>query len=78
MTDWTNRQEEEQKPCRVCRVWVFEGTRFPLFAIYENLASGATMKEFVEWFLGDEKEQVRTVLEHEAEFVRTSMAVRTR
>jgi len=43
-----------------------------LSALYENLAGGATVDEFVEWFPGVDAQQVRTVLEHEARALRTA------
>ena len=59
---------------KVSGAWVFSGTRIPLFALYENLAAGATVGEFVEWFPGVEERQVRAVLEHEAKTLRTALA----
>ena len=41
---------------------------------FENLASGATIDEFVEWFPGVDKKQVRAVLEHEARALREALA----
>ena len=73
--EWMKCQAVEQKPGRVSGAWVFKGTRIPLFALYENLADGATVKEFVEWFPGVDEEQVRAVLEHEAKFLRKSLAM---
>ncbi len=66
MTDWSTCPAVERKPGRVSGAWVFVGTRIPLSALYENLASGATVEEFVEWFPGVEERQIRAVLEHEA------------
>ena len=40
----------------------------------ENLASGATIDEFVEWFPGVDKQQVRAVLEHETRALRRALA----
>ena len=74
MTNWNECPAVEQKPDRVSGAWVFSGTRIPLFALYENLASGATVEEFVEWFPGVEERQVRAVLEHEAKTLRTALA----
>jgi len=74
MTDWNECTAVERTPGRASGVWVFSGTRIPLFALYENLAAGATVDEFVEWFPGVETRQVRAVLEHEAEALRTSQA----
>ena len=39
--------------------WAFTGTRVPVYALFENLAGGATVEEFVEWFPGVAKQQVR-------------------
>lgn len=73
MTDWTDCQAVERSPERVSGVWVFSGTRIPLHALYENLASGASINDFIEWFPGVKEEQVRSVLEHEANFLRSSL-----
>ena len=64
----------ERTPGKVSGAWVFSGTRIPLYALYENLASGATVEQFVEWFPGVEERQVRAVLEHEAQTLRTDLA----
>ncbi len=66
MTDWSTCPAVERKPGKVSGAWVFAGTRIPLSALYENLASGATVDEFVEWFPGVDEWQIRAVLEHEA------------
>ena len=74
MTDWDTCPAVERKPGKVSGAWVFAGTRVPLSALYENLASGATIDEFVEWFPGVDEQQVRAVLEHEAKALRTAAA----
>lgn len=74
MADWSGCQAVERKPDRVSGAWVFAGTRIPLFALFENLAGGATVKEFVEWFPGVDEKQVCEVLEYEANFLRSSLA----
>ena len=74
MTNWNECSAVERTPGRVSGAWVFSGTRIPLFALYENLASGATVEQFVEWFPGVEERQVRAVLEHEAKTLRTAVA----
>ena len=70
--DWDRCPAVERTPGKVSGAWVFAGTRIPLHALYENLACGATIDEFVEWFPGVEKRQVRVVLEHEAKTLRTA------
>ena len=74
MADWKTCAAVERIPGRVSGVWVFAGTRIPLLALYENLARGATIKEFVEWFPGVDEQQVRAVLEREAKALRVAMA----
>ena len=73
MTDWNTCPAAERTPGRVSGAWVFSGTRIPLFALYENLAAGATVDEFVEWFPGIDEGQVRAVLKHEAMTPRTAL-----
>ena len=75
MTNWDTCPAVEQTPGKVSGTWVFAGTRIPLYALYENLASGATINEFVEWFPEADEAQVRSVLEHEAEALRQDLAV---
>lgn len=44
--------------------WVFRGTRVPVATLFENLEDGASASEFVEWFPGVTREQVRVLLDH--------------
>ena len=64
----------ERSPAKTSGAWAFTGTRVPVYALFENLASGATIDEFVEWFPGVDKQQVRAVLEHEAKALREALA----
>ncbi len=73
MTNWDTCPAVERKPGKVSGAWVFAGTRVPLSVLYENLASGATVDEFIEWFPGVDKKQVRAVLEHEARALKTAL-----
>jgi len=75
MTDWNTCLAVERKPGKASGAWVFAGTRVPLYVLYENLASGVTVDEFVEWFPEVGEHQVRAVLEHEAQELRTTLAV---
>ena len=72
MTNWETCPAVERTPGKVSGVWVFTGTRIPLYALYENLAGGATVEDFVEWFPGVDKMQVQSVLEHEAKTLRNA------
>lgn len=44
--------------------WVFRGTRVPVRALFENLADGATVDDFLVWFPGVTRKQVEAVLQH--------------
>lgn len=48
--DWGACPEVERVVGKVSGAWVFTGTRIPLSSLYENLAHGATVSEFVAWF----------------------------
>ena len=47
MTDWSKCPAVESVPGRVSGAWVFTGTRLPVAALFENLDSGATVKDFL-------------------------------
>ena len=63
MTDWSKCPEIESVPHRLSGAWVFKDTRLPVSALFGNLAEGATVQEFIEWFGGVDETQVRAVLE---------------
>jgi len=42
--------------------FVFTGTRIPVASLFENLKAGATVDEFLEWYLGSDRNQVEAVL----------------
>lgn len=60
----------ESVPGRMSGACVFTGTRVPVAALFENLASGATVEEFLDWFPGVDEWKVRAVLDHEARALR--------
>jgi len=66
MLDWTTCPAVERHPEKVSGAWVFRGTRVPVSALFSNLEGGATIDEFLEWFPGVSREQVKIVLEHTA------------
>ena len=74
MTDWSTCPGVESVPGRVSGNWVFTGTRLPVYALFENLAEGATIHDFVEWFDAADEEQARAVLEHVAQDLRARVA----
>ena len=65
MTEWSECSVVESVPGRMSGAWVFKDTRLPISALFDNLAAGATIDDFVDWFPGVTKEQVVEVLEHE-------------
>ena len=64
MVDWSACPAVESVPGRLSGAWVFKGTRVPVSALFGNLAEGATVEEFLDWFPGVEEWQVKAVLEH--------------
>ena len=64
MLSWSECSAVERVPGKVSGVWLFKGTRVPVRALFENLESGATVADFLEWFPGVKQEQVEAVLDH--------------
>ena len=44
---------------------MFQGTRVPVSALFENLKEGASTTQFLEWFPGVDAWKVEAVLDHE-------------
>lgn len=63
MLDWKTCSAVERSEDKVSGVWVFKNTRVPVKALFENLESGATIDQFLEWFPGVALEQAQAVLE---------------
>ncbi len=63
--DWLQCPAVESVPGKVSGAWVFRGTRMPVATIFENLESGATIEDIIEWF-GVTREQVVAVLDFAA------------
>ena len=70
---WESCSAVERNPRKISGAWAFTGTRVPVYALFENLASGATVEQFLEWFPGVEERQVREVLEYEAKTLKASV-----
>ena len=64
MLDWFNCPEVERSKDKVSGAWVFRGTRVPVRALFENLETGATIDQFLEWFPEVTMNQVVAVLAH--------------
>ena len=65
MTNWETCSAVERRPQKLSGAWVFQGTRVPVAALFENLKEGASIEQFLDWFPGIEEWQVKAVLEHE-------------
>ena len=63
--DWSQCPAVESIPGKVGGAWVFKYTRMPVSTVFENLESGATIDEIMEWFDAS-REQVIAVLEFAA------------
>ena len=66
MTNWETCPAVESVSGKLSGAWVFTGTRLPVSALFENLESGATIEEFMEWFKPVDEWKVRAVLQHAA------------
>lgn len=64
MKNWETIEAVERHPDKVSGAWVFRGTRVPVAALFENLRDGASIDEFLTWFLGVERTQVEAVLDY--------------
>ena len=71
MLNWAQCSAVERVPGKVSGAWVFNGTRVPVQALFENLEGGATLDQFLDWFPGVTREQVLAVLK----FAESSLAV---
>ena len=74
MTNWSKCPAVESVPGRVSGNWVFKETRLPVYALFENLAEGATIHDFIEWFDGAEESEVKAVLEHVVQDLRAKVS----
>lgn len=60
--DWSGCSAVESVPDRLGGTLVFSRTRVPVYALFENMETGATIEEFLDWFYGVEEWQVKAVL----------------
>jgi uncharacterized protein (DUF433 family) len=74
MLDWSTCAAVEQNPERLSGAWVFRDTRVPVAALFENLEGRATVEEFLDWFPGVTRDQVKAVLDHAARSLAPSAA----
>ncbi len=63
--DWSQCPAVESIPGKRSGAWVFKDTRMPVATVFENLESGASIEEIMEWF-DVTREQIVAVLEFAA------------
>jgi uncharacterized protein (DUF433 family) len=63
--DWSQCPAVESIPGKVSGAWVFKDTRMPVSTVFENLESGASIEEIMEWF-DVTRAQIVSVLEFAA------------
>jgi uncharacterized protein (DUF433 family) len=63
--DWSQCPAVESIPAKVSGAWVFKDTRMPVSIVFENLESGASIDEIMDWFHLT-REQIVSVLEFAA------------
>ena len=73
--DWGDCPVVERVAGKVSGAWIFVKSRLPLYVLYANLAAGATIEEFVDWYGGVEEWMVSAVLTHETKALRMSAPV---
>ncbi len=61
---WEDCPAVARNPRRVGGAWTFGNSRLPLYIIFQNLASGATIEEVTQWFEGITEHQIKEVLAH--------------
>jgi uncharacterized protein (DUF433 family) len=71
MVDWSTCPGVESIPGKHSGDWLFTKTRVPVATLFGNLAAGATVEEFLDWFEGVEEWQVKAVLQHVADNIDT-------
>ena len=64
--DWSFCSVVERVAGKESGAWIFTESRLPLWAMYSEMAAGATIDEFADWY-GGNRTKVVTMLEHEAE-----------
>jgi uncharacterized protein (DUF433 family) len=59
--NWSQCSAVESVPGRRSGAWVFKDTRMPISTVFENLESGATIDEIMEWFDVSREQIIRRV-----------------
>ena len=61
--NWSECPGIERDPERMSGAWCFEGTRLPVHALFMNLSSGLSIREFLKVFPAANEEQIKSVLD---------------
>jgi len=64
--DWSQCPAVESVPGKLSGAWVLRGTRMPVSLIFENLESGVSIDDILEWYDGLDREQIKAVIEFAA------------
>jgi uncharacterized protein (DUF433 family) len=64
--DWSQCPAVESVPGKMSGAWVFQGTRMPVSAVFENLEDGLTIDDLVGLYDGLTRAQVEAVLDFAA------------
>ena len=62
MVDWSACPAVERSADTLNGAWRFKNARVPMKALFENLETGATVDQFLDWFPGVNRGQVLAVL----------------
>ena len=60
--DWSQCAAVESVPDKLGGAWVFQGTRMPVAAVFENLQDGLSIDQILALYEGLTREQVNAVL----------------
>ncbi|MDA7920958.1 DUF433 domain-containing protein [Verrucomicrobiales bacterium] len=60
--DWLECSAVERNPNKMSGALIFKGTRLPVATFFENMNDGASIDDFLEWFPGVTREQLKAVL----------------
>ena len=71
MTDWSTCPAVERNPRKISGAWACAGTRVLVYALFQDLESGATVQQLLEWYPEVKEWQLAVVLNHETGYFKT-------
>ena len=72
--NWDNCPETSCSPLVMSGAVVFKHSRVPISSLFENIAAGVSLDEFIAWYPGVKIEQVEAVLKFAAESLNAESA----